>query len=106
MTRGEFLVEVRSLASTASTPETLEHAVAVLVGLAVPAQPEGAVVRKALAGLAYFDFAPEFNQEELDALGPLAVGALDRVIVEIMTQRCSSERLREMLGAPVTEGMH
>jgi hypothetical protein len=100
MTLAGFLVEIRARAGVfgeiPSSPSP-QIAITTLVGLGTLNGAEGAAVRRVLTAFAHSHTAPTFDQGELEALGPLAIGALDCLVEALMDGRYSGEALRDAL---------
>lgn len=103
MTLGELIGEIRKRASGQPQPATPEHAIATLVGVTVLPGPEAKALRGILVALAHSHTEPEFDQAQLDALGPLAIGALDRLFEGMMDGTCTDQMLRELLRPAVVK---
>jgi hypothetical protein len=97
MTLAELVVEIRKRATGQPQPASVEHAIALLMGLTILPGAEAQAARAVLVALAHAHTSPEFDQAQLDALGPLAIGAFDRFFEAMLDGSCTDQMLRELL---------
>jgi hypothetical protein len=93
---GEIIVALRKDAAGLSRPDSMEHAAAALIGIGALPTAEARVVRKILYGLLR-GMAADFTESDLAALGPLALGALDRVLEDLLNGFSSEKQLQDAL---------
>lgn len=103
MTLANLVVEIRKRAGGLSPLATPEHAIATLIGFSVLPIPKAQAVRRVLVGLAHSHAEPEFDQADLEALGPMAIGALERLFEGVLDGTCTDQMLRELLGSAVVK---
>lgn len=101
MTLARLVVEIRRRAGDLSPLRAPEHAVATLIGLTVLPVPGARALRRILVALAHSHAEPEFDQAEIDALGLMAIGALERLFEGMMDRTCTDRMLRELPGPAV-----
>ncbi len=98
MTLAGFLVEVRARAEHVPRPQSAENAVATLIGIGIMPGPQGAAVHRVLDALTRPEAAIDLAFRELASVGPLALGALDCLVGEMLEGRYSPGALQKAMG--------
>jgi len=93
MTLAQALLAVSTRHSSGTETRSVDHALSTIVGIACGKGSEAMAVRKFLGALAQPRIEPEFEKSEVDAMGPLAVGALVYVLEGILDGTCTQEKL-------------
>jgi hypothetical protein len=106
MTLASLVVEMRKRATGQPQPASVEHAIAVLMGLTILPGAEAQAVRAVLVALARAHTGPELDEALVDSLGPLATGAFDRLFEAMLDGSCTDQMLRELLKPSVVRRGH
>lgn len=99
MELGKFMIAVRSRSGELPRPESLDHAIATLIGLGALPGPQGWAVRRILGCLADAETrAEDISFRELAVLGQPALASLEVVIEAMLHGYCKPAQLRSAMG--------
>jgi hypothetical protein len=100
VTLAQLVVDVRRRAALHHDdihPSSVSNALAILTALGAMTTPEGQTLRLIFAGLALSRTDPAFSHVEIEALTPLALVCLDRLLEAVLDGGMSERELRDAL---------